>query len=99
MRHVERAGASVADLTPEAAAQLGYPKGTAACWSSAWIASARPRRPGCVKGQVVVKVDRTPVASAAEFAGAVAAATPDRGALLHVMRPTGEVDFVVLRVK
>ena len=54
---------------------------------------------GLVKGQVVVKVDRSPVATAAEFADAVAAATPDRGALLHVMRPTGEVDFVVLRVK
>lgn len=99
VRHVERAGASVADLTPEAAAQFGYPKGTGGVQVVGVDRVGAAAAAGLVKSQVVVKVDRTPVATAAEFADAVAAATPERGALLHVMRPTGEVDFVVLRVK
>jgi serine protease Do len=99
VRHVERAGASVADLTPEAAAQQGYPRGSRGAVIVGVDRGGPAAAAGLAKGQVVVKVDRTPVATAAEFADAVAAANPDRGALLHVLRPTGEVDFVVLEVK
>jgi serine protease Do len=99
VRHVERAGVSVADLAPDAAAQLGYAKGTRGAVVVGVDRGGAAATAGLAKGQVVVKVNRTPVASAAEFADAVAAATADRGALLHVLRPTGEVDFVLLRVK
>ncbi len=99
VRHVERAGATVADLTAEAAARQGYPKGTRGAVIVGVDRGGPAAVAGLTKGLVVVKVNRTPVTTAAEFADAVAAATPDRGALLHVLRPTGEVDFVVLKVK
>ncbi|HVK17835.1 MAG TPA: trypsin-like peptidase domain-containing protein [Fimbriiglobus sp.] len=94
-RHVERAGLTVADLTPAA----GFPKEARGVVIVGVDRGGAAAAAGLVRGQVVVKVDRTPVVSVAEFAAAVAAASPDRGALLHVLRPTGEVDFVLLRVK
>jgi serine protease Do len=94
-RHVERAGVTVANLTPAA----GFPKEVRGVLIVGVDRGGAAAAAGLVRGQVVVKVDRTPVASATEFADAVAAASADRGALLHVLRPTGEVDFVLLPVK
>lgn len=92
-------GLTVADLSPALAAQLRYPAGT----SGAFVAGVERGSPaaaaGLSRGNVIVKVDKTPVANAKAFAAALAAAPRDRGALLSLLRPSGDIDFAVLKGK
>lgn len=96
---VQRAGASVTDLTPALAARLGYPRGS----RGAVVANVDRNSPaagiGLMRGMVVVKVDKTSIETAQQFADAVADASVERGALIQVLRPSGEADFAVLKVK
>jgi serine protease Do len=96
---IERNGLTVVDLTPTTAAQLGYPRDA----QGALIVNVEPRSDaagvGLVKGLLIVKVDKTAVTNAKEFQDAMANAKKEKGALLQVQRPTGETDFVILKVK
>jgi serine protease Do len=92
-------GLAVSDLTPEMTARLGYPKGTTGALLIAVTRGGPAEQAGLMAGLVVVKVDKTPVASAAAFRQAVAAADRDKGLLLRVLRPSGEVDFAVVKVQ
>ena len=47
----------------------------------------------------MLKVDKTEVTSALTFDQALRKADAEKGALLHVLKPTGDVDFVLLRLK
>jgi serine protease Do len=91
-------GLAVADLTPEMAKRLRYPGNTQGAVVVAVTRDGIAEHAGLRAGQVVVKVDKTPVASAEALRQAVAVARKDRGALLQVLRPTGELDFVILKL-
>ena len=92
-------GLGVADLTPELAAQFGYPRGLRGVLVAVVERSSAAADAGLARGRLVIKVDKTPVGTSREFAAAITAANPDRGALLQVLRQSGEVDFAVLRVR
>jgi serine protease Do len=91
-------GFAVADLSPELARRLGYPAATKGAVVVAVTRDGIAEHAGLRSGSVIVKVDRTAVASAEGLRQAVAAARKDRGALLQVLRPTGELDFVILKL-
>jgi serine protease Do len=90
-------GLAVTDLTAEAAGRLGYPAGTKGAMVVAVTRDGRAERAGLRAGSVVVQVDKTAVASAAVFRQALAQASREKGAVLRVLRPSGEVEFAVLR--
>jgi serine protease Do len=96
---VERAGASVTDLTPALRQRLGYPRGSRGALVVGVSRNSPAAGIGLMRGMLVVKVDDTAVESAKQFAEAVAAASAERGALVQVLRPSGEADFAVLKVK
>ena len=92
-------GLSVATLTPEAGTRLGFPRGTTGVLITAVERGGAAYDAGLSVGQVIIKVDRTKVATAEEWFAAMKQVDPRQGALLHLLRPTGEVDFVVLKGK
>ncbi|MCI0705678.1 MAG: trypsin-like peptidase domain-containing protein [Planctomycetia bacterium] len=92
-------GVAVVDLTPEMAKKLGLPEGTQGAVIVEVTRNGLAARSGLANGQIVLKVDKTPVTSAFTFNQALQQASPETGALLHVLKPTGDVDFVVLKLK
>ncbi|MBA4067701.1 MAG: hypothetical protein C0501_29150 [Isosphaera sp.] len=90
-------GLAVAELTPTLAGQIGVPKTVKGVVVTGVRAGGLAERSGVARGAVVLQVDRTPVATAAEFRRAVEAAGREKGAVLHVLRASGDVDFVILR--
>ncbi len=93
------AGLTVVDMTPQIAAQLRYPPGTTGAAVIGVERGSLAAAAGLNRGNIIVKVDKTPVATAKAFADAMAAAPKDRGALLSLLRPSGDIDFVVLKLK
>jgi serine protease Do len=92
-------GLEVSNFTLGLAAQFGYPQTVRGAVVTAVERGGRADEAGITRGRLIVKVDRTAVTSAQSFLDAIAAASPDRGALVQMLRPSGEVDFAVLRVK
>ena len=78
--------------------RLGYPPNTKGALVAVVTRNGPAEQAGLRTGQVIVKVDKTPVTNAAAFQQAIAQADKDKGALLHVLRPSGEVDFAVLKL-
>jgi serine protease Do len=91
-------GIALTDLTPELATRLGFPKETKGAAVVAVTRGGVAEQAGLRAGHIVIQVDKTPVASAAAFEKAVGQADPDKGALIHVLRPSGELEFAVLKV-
>jgi serine protease Do len=96
---IDVAGLTVMDLTPQMGAQLGFPRDAKGAIILGVERGSAAAEAGLAKGLLITKVDQTPVTSAKEFETAMAAASKEKGALLLVMRPTGESDFVVLKMK
>ena len=92
-------GLTVADLTPETAGKLGLPKGQRGVIIAVAEKGSASELAGLKVGQVIIKVDRTPVGTAKEFQAALSVANRERGALLQILRASGEIDFAVLSVK
>lgn len=91
-------GFAVADLTPDLLKQFGYPPATKGVAVISVARGGAGDRAGLRTGQVVVKVDRTPVTSTPGFQQAIGLVEREKGALLYVQRPNGEIDFVMVRV-
>ncbi|MBX3398993.1 MAG: Do family serine endopeptidase [Gemmataceae bacterium] len=96
---IDVAGLTVMDLTPQMGAQLGFPRDAKGAIILGVERGSAAAEVGLAKGLLITKVDRTPVTNAKEFETAMAAASKEKGALLLVMRPTGESDYVVLKMK
>jgi serine protease Do len=90
-------GIAVTDLMPDAAARLGLPRGVKGVVVAGIAPNGLAERSGVVRGMLIVQVDRTPVATAEQFQQAVEQASREKGAVLHVLRTTGDIDFVILR--
>jgi len=92
-------GLTVADFAGETAARLRYPAGTTGAVVVGVGRGSLAAAAGLNADHVIVKVDKTPVATAKAFADALAVVPKDRGALLSLLRPSGEVEFLVLKLK
>lgn len=90
-------GLAVTDLTQEMAAKIGLPKTAQGVVVSSVSATGLAAQSGLARGMLILQVDKTPVASAAAFRQAVEQASREKGAVLHVLRPSGDIDFVILR--
>jgi serine protease Do len=95
----EAVGLAMTDFTQEMAAERKLPKDTRGAAISGVGRNSLAERSGLTRGLVVLKVDKTAVTSALTFERALQQASVENGAVLHVLKPTGDVDFVVLRLK
>jgi serine protease Do len=95
----EALGIAVSELTDDAANRAGLPKGAKGVAIADVTKNGLGEQSGLARGMVVVQVDKAPVATAEAFRKAVGQANRDRGAVLHVLRPNGDVDFVILKVQ
>jgi serine protease Do len=95
----EALGLAVTDFTAEMARLRKLPEGTKGATISGVARDGVAEKAGLARGWVVLKVDKAPVTSALTFEQALRKADPEKGALLSVLKPTGEVEFVVLPVK
>ena len=93
-------GLTMTDLTGATTAQqLKLPKETKGAVISDVTKNSLAEKSGLARNWVVLKVDKTQVTSAAAFEIALQKADVEKGALLHVLKANGDVDFVVLRLK
>ena len=92
-------GLALTDLTPEAVKKNGWPMGLKGASVTDVKKNSLAEKSGLTRGLIVMKVDKTAVTSAATFDQALQQASTEKGALLHVLRANGDVDFVVLRLK
>lgn len=92
-------GLVMTDLTDATAQQFKLPKETKGAAISTVVKNSLAEKSGLTRGLVVLKVDKTPVTSAQTFEVALQKADVEKGALLHVLKANGDVDFVVLRLR
>jgi len=90
-------GLSVSDLTD--ANRAGLPKEVKGVVISSVSKNSLAEQSGLARGQVVLQVDRAPALSADVFRKAIEQSSPAKGAVLHVLRPNGDVDFVILKLQ
>ena len=91
-------GLDVTDLTPELAKQLRI-GGTAEGVLIVDVTfGGLAQRAGLEKGEIITQVDGTAVKTAAQFAAALAKASPEKGALLAVRVPEGGLDYKLIGV-
>lgn len=94
---LEATGMTVNEVTADIAAKLGLPKGFKGVQVATVAANSLAAQSGVGRDMIILQVERTPVATPADFKAAVERASREKGAVLHVLRPDGSVDFVVLR--
>jgi serine protease Do len=92
-------GLVMTDLTEATAQALKLPKETKGAVISSVAKNGLAEKAGLARGSVVLKVDKVAVTSAQAFEQAIQKADVEKGAILHVLKPNGDVDFVVLRLK
>ena len=90
-------GVAVTALTPDVAGRMGLPKDAKGVVVAGVTRNGLAEQSGVNRGMLIIQVDRSPVASAEDFRKAVEQATREKGAVLHVLRPNGDVDFVILK--
>ena len=95
----EAVGLAMTDFTEDMATARKLPKETRGAAISGIARNSLAERSGLARGLVVLKVDKAPVTSALTFEQALQKANIENGALLHVLRANGDVDFVLLRLK
>jgi serine protease Do len=98
-RGSDAVGLAMTDFTEELAVQRKLPKETRGALVSGVPRNGLAERSGVMRGNVVLKVDGTAVTSALGFEKALRAADVDAGAVLHVLRANGDVEFVLLKLK
>ncbi|HEY4153307.1 MAG TPA: PDZ domain-containing protein, partial [Pseudolysinimonas sp.] len=92
-------GLTLIDLTAEAVKKNGWPEGLKGAVITDVKKNSLAEKSGLARGLIVMKVDKAAITSAATFDQAVQAASTEKGAVLHVLRANGDVDFIVLRLK
>lgn len=92
-------GLVITDLTADAVKQQKLPKDLKGAMISGVTRNSLAERSGLARGMIVLKVDKIAVTSALTFEQGLQQASLEKGALLHVLKPNGDVDFVVLRLR
>ena len=90
-------GMAVSDLTQEMATKMGLPKGAQGVIVSTVAANGFAAQSGVARGMLILQVDKTPVPTAAAFRKAIEQASREKGAVLHVLRQNGDIDYVILK--
>ncbi len=93
----DTAGIAVTELTPDIAARSGIPKTVKGVVVAGVTKNGLAELSGLARGMVVLQVNKFPVATADDFRKAVERAGREKGAVLHVLRPNGDIDFVILK--
>ncbi|MFO0821820.1 MAG: hypothetical protein U0792_01665 [Gemmataceae bacterium] len=94
---LDATGLTVNEVTADLATKLGLPKEFKGVQVATVTQNSLAAQSGVGRDVIIIQVDRTPVATPADFKAAVERASREKGAVLHVLRPDGSVDFVVLR--
>jgi serine protease Do len=94
---LDKFGLEVADMTRETAAQFGYKDKMAGALITRVDPDGLAARAGLERGTLLVRVEKTPVKSAAEARDALEKASLDSGVLLQVRGPRGGMDYVLLQ--
>jgi serine protease Do len=92
-------GVEVTGLTVDGAKRSGLPTDIKGVVIARVAKSSPSELAGLSRGQVVLQVDRVPVASAAAFRKAIEQADRDKGAVLQVLQLSGDVEFVILKLR
>ncbi len=92
-------GLAMTDFTAEMAKIRKLPDGTKGAAISGVEHDSLAEKAGLTRSWIVLKADKTPVTSALSFEQALRKADPEKGILLDVLKPDGDVVFVVLPVK
>ncbi len=95
---LDKLGFDAADLTAEAAAALGFREGTKGAVISRVQPGGVAALAGLKPGMLIMRVEKTAVASSSALVEALNGAALDRGVLLQVQSPQGGTNFVVLKV-
>jgi serine protease Do len=90
-------GLTVVDLTQEMATKMGLPKTAQGVVVSNVTGTGLAAQSGLSRGMLILQVDKTPVATAEGFRRAVEQAGREKGAVMHVLKPSGDIDYVILR--
>jgi serine protease Do len=93
----EALGIAVTDLTADVAKRMGIPKNVKGVIVAGVTNNGFAQQSGVARGMVILQVDKSPVVSAEDFRKAVVLASREKGAVLHVLRQNGDVDFVILK--
>lgn len=93
------AGLVITDLSDDQIRLRKLPKDLKGVVVSGIAKNSLAEKAGLQRGQIVLRVDKTPTPTALAFDQALRAATADKGAVLHVMKANGDVDFVLLKLK
>jgi serine protease Do len=90
-------GLAVTEITADVANRMSLPKDVRGVVVANLTRGGLAEQSGLARGAVILQVDRKPVTNAEEFRTAVSRASREKGAVLHVLRPNGDIDFVILR--
>ena len=92
-------GLVMTDLTEDMAKVRKLPNELKGAVVTSVAKNSLAEKTGLARGMIVLKVDKTVVTSALTFEQALRLADDEKGAVLHVLKPNGDVDFVLLRLK
>jgi serine protease Do len=92
-------GLAIVELTPEAVKRNGWPQGLKGVTITNVTKNSLAEKSGLARGLIVLKVDKREVTTPATFDAALQQADAEKGAVLHVLRQNGDVDYVILRLK
>ncbi|MBP3953953.1 trypsin-like peptidase domain-containing protein [Gemmata sp. G18] len=95
----DKIGLALTDLTAESVKKSNLPKDLKGVVVATVAQNSLAEKSGLSRGLIVLKVDKVAVTSVASFDEALKQASTEKGAILHVLRANGDVDFVVLRLK
>jgi serine protease Do len=94
---VDKIGVEAVDLTPELAQDLGFREGTKGAVIVRLDREGLAAEAGLLRGMLVTKVDRKPVASAKELKELVGAGSAERGLMLLVQSARTGAGYVLLK--
>jgi len=97
--NLEKLGLSITDLTPELAEQMGFKAATTGVVITQVESGSVAENAGLRRGALLVKVDKSPVTSAASAKAVLEKAALDKGVLLQVQTPQGGMNYLVLKVE
>ncbi len=92
-------GLAVVSLSPELSNRMGLPKSIQGVVVSGVTRNGLAEQSGLVRGQLIVRANKAAISTAEELRQIVEQGERDRGVVLQVLTPNGNVDFVILKLQ